>query len=320
MLPYAEHRQCARHIAQNLKKRFTRAQYETLFWRACRATTEPAFKAVMKELNGLNPSTHKYLMDKDPKTWSIAFYQTGRCCDAVENGMSESFNGLLVDARKKPIITMLEEIRLYMMERLYNLRLEGQRWGNHVCPNIREDLNELKHHQRNWHVMPGGLSHFEVRGTNESFAVDLDSRTCSCRLWQINGIGCVHSVACISFLNRDVESYVDPLFSTISYMKSYQHIIKGMNGSTMWPETSYIPPLPPKARRMPGRPTIKRKRDAIENQTRHTISKVGKKGKCSICKSTGHNKSTCRMGSKETVHPKKQRTANREGRVCILFR
>ncbi|XP_023754692.2 uncharacterized protein LOC111903142 [Lactuca sativa] len=85
LLPYVEHRQCARHICQNLQKRFT-----------------------------------------------------------VENGFSESFNAVIVDARKKPIITMLEEIRLYMMDRIYNMKLKGQQWGNHICPEIRDKVNLLK--------------------------------------------------------------------------------------------------------------------------------------------------------------------------------
>ncbi|CAI9299781.1 unnamed protein product [Lactuca saligna] len=116
------------------KKRFTGAIYHTLFWRASKAITEHAFKVVMKEIKTLNPDAHQYLMEKDPKIWSIAFFQTGRCCDAVENGFLESFNVVIVDARKKPIITMLEEIRLYMMDRIYNMKLKGQQWGNHICP------------------------------------------------------------------------------------------------------------------------------------------------------------------------------------------
>nr|KAJ0213528.1 hypothetical protein LSAT_V11C400164660 [Lactuca sativa] len=62
LLPYVEHRQYARHICQNLQKRFN------------------------------------------------------------------------IDARKKPIITMLEELRLYMMDKIYNMKLKGQQWGNHICP------------------------------------------------------------------------------------------------------------------------------------------------------------------------------------------
>nr|KAJ0218340.1 hypothetical protein LSAT_V11C300124680 [Lactuca sativa] len=88
LLPYVKHRQCARHICQNLQKRFTGAIYHTLFWRESKATIEHAFKVVMKEIETLNPDVHQYIMEKDPKTWSKAFFQAGRCCDAVENGFS----------------------------------------------------------------------------------------------------------------------------------------------------------------------------------------------------------------------------------------
>ncbi|XP_052626772.1 uncharacterized protein LOC111896449 [Lactuca sativa] len=69
LLPYVEHRQYARHICQNLQKRFNSVIYHTLLWRASKATTEHAFKVVMKEIETLNPDAHQYLMEKDPKTW-----------------------------------------------------------------------------------------------------------------------------------------------------------------------------------------------------------------------------------------------------------
>ncbi|CAI9268545.1 unnamed protein product [Lactuca saligna] len=250
LLPYVEHRQCARHICQNLQKRFTGAIYHTLFWRASKATTEHAFKVVMKEIETLNPDAHQYLMEKDLKTWSRAFFQTGRCCDAVENGFSESFNAVIVDARKKPIITMLEEIRLYMMDRIYNMKLKGQQWGNHICPKIRDKVNLLKKNSK-------ALS------------------------------------ASISFLNRDVEAYVDNMFSTTTFRKAYNYRISPMNSSDIWPETNYTPPLPLINRRMPGRPTTKRKKSTTENIGTHRVSKAGKKTICSICKEIGHNKATC---------------------------
>lgn len=68
----------------------------------------------MKEIEMLNPNAHKYRMDKDLMTQLRVFFQPSRCCDVVENGMSKSFNALIVDARKKLIITMLEEFRLFV--------------------------------------------------------------------------------------------------------------------------------------------------------------------------------------------------------------
>lgn len=115
--------------------------------------------------------------------------------------MSKSFNVVIVDARKKLIITMLEDLRLYMMDKVLNMKAKGQRQGNQICPKIRELLNEVKKRQRHYQVLPCGLHQFEVRGTRDAYEVDLERKTCPYRLWQVNGIGYVHYIACISFLN-----------------------------------------------------------------------------------------------------------------------
>ncbi|KAL4579964.1 hypothetical protein LXL04_016135 [Taraxacum kok-saghyz] len=75
------------------------------------------------------------LTEFDPTFWILnfiqivsyrigAYYQIGRCCANVENGSSESFNAVIVDARHKPIITMFEELRIYMMEKLFKSKLK----------------------------------------------------------------------------------------------------------------------------------------------------------------------------------------------------
>lgn len=77
----------------------------------------------MKDLEVLNPSAYKNLKEKDLKTKSRAFFLPRRCCDVMENEISESFNALIVDAIKNPFIIVLEELRLYMMARVYTMKL-----------------------------------------------------------------------------------------------------------------------------------------------------------------------------------------------------
>ncbi|CAI9276350.1 unnamed protein product [Lactuca saligna] len=64
------------------------------------------------------------------------------------------------------------------------------------------------------------------------------------------------------------------------FLTCYNHTINPLNGSSMWPEAPYMKPLPPQKRRLPERPTLKRKKDQSEmeskGKTRHTISKAGK--------------------------------------------
>ena len=142
IMPLAEHRQCARHIYANFRKKFTGVLFRTLFWRAAKATYPSKFEKVMNEIKNHSKEAHQHLMDKHPESWSRAFFVTDRACDAVENGISECFNSLIVEARRKPIINMLEDIRTGLMERMQKMREKHDKWGDTVCHNIMKKFEK----------------------------------------------------------------------------------------------------------------------------------------------------------------------------------
>nr|KAJ0190407.1 hypothetical protein LSAT_V11C800391310 [Lactuca sativa] len=106
-------------------------------------------------------------------------------CDAYENGICESFNFVIEVATKRPLITMSEEIRIYVMERLDRQKIKGQSWDLTICPTIRLKLSKLKDLQRFWKVIPFGYQQYEVRLGYDAYVVDIGSRTCACRTWQL---------------------------------------------------------------------------------------------------------------------------------------
>ena len=87
-------------------------------------------------------------LKKNPKSWSRAFFNECVCCEAVENGFSECFNAVLVSIRHKPIITMLESMRVLFMERLHTMRMLMEKWTSDICPNIQKVLEHTKDQQR----------------------------------------------------------------------------------------------------------------------------------------------------------------------------
>ncbi|CAI9269971.1 unnamed protein product [Lactuca saligna] len=77
---------------------------------------------------------------------------------------------------------MLEEIGIYVMERLYRQKIKGSSWGDlNICPAIRLKLSKIKQLQRFWRIVPSGYQQFEVRLLDDAYVVDLHKRTCGCR-------------------------------------------------------------------------------------------------------------------------------------------
>ncbi|GKB16383.1 hypothetical protein Tco_0850306 [Tanacetum coccineum] len=215
----------------------------------------------MEKIKTANPRAHEYLLAKGSKTWSRAFFTEGRCCKAVENGFSECFNSVLVSIRHQPIITMLESIRVIVMERINTMRILMEKWSTDVCPNIQKILEHSKDQQRFWHVIPCGDNQFEVRRGSDAFKVDEPNRTCSCRM----------------------------------YMLTYSNYMKPVDGIKFWPDCSNLSRiLGPKPRKMPGRPRKKRFRAAHETKSNTRIPRAGFLIRCHNCWEIGHNKKGCK--------------------------
>jgi len=58
--------------------------------------------------------------------------------------MCEVFNAMTLDSRRKPILTMLEEIGEMVMVRLQRKRDEIKKQPNHICPRIEAKLEKSK--------------------------------------------------------------------------------------------------------------------------------------------------------------------------------
>ncbi|KAK1393298.1 hypothetical protein POM88_012354 [Heracleum sosnowskyi] len=55
-------------------------------------------------------------------------------------------------------------------------------------------------------------------------------------------------------MNERPEDKIHVCYTRTIYLKAYEHMLKPMKGSLYWPQTGHPDILPPKDRRMPGRP------------------------------------------------------------------
>ncbi|GJW50178.1 zinc finger, PMZ-type containing protein [Tanacetum coccineum] len=292
-LPEAEHRKCTRHIYANFKKKYSGLLYQRLFWAAASCTLEQQFMQIMDQIKQLDEGAYDYLIKRNPNSWSRAFFEMDRRCAAFENGISESFNRAILEPRHKPIITMLEEIRLYIMQRLVAMNKIATNLQDTITPSIRKRLEVLKEKQREWLVIPSGFQELEVRKDDQSYGVNLQHKVCQCRMWELSGVPCVHAVAAYLHCGIEIDLGVSHWYSQDCWYNAYQFSIKPVFGSNMWKRTNDVPPLPPLVRRMPGRPQKSRIKDPGETSGSHT-SRVGRTMTCTNCWQKGHNKATCK--------------------------
>ncbi|KAL0359861.1 UNVERIFIED_CONTAM: hypothetical protein Sangu_0835500 [Sesamum angustifolium] len=88
----------------------------------------------MEEMGHLDPKAVDWLSDKPPEHWSRSHFNCFPKCDMLLNNICETFNSCILEAREKPILTMLEWIREFIMTRLSDNRDRARKkwWKKNV--------------------------------------------------------------------------------------------------------------------------------------------------------------------------------------------
>ncbi|XP_014506267.1 uncharacterized protein LOC106766018 [Vigna radiata var. radiata] len=296
-----EHRLCLRHLYNNFKKKFGgELVIRDLMMGAAKATYHKEWEKKMGELKNLNVDAFNWLMDIPTKSWCKHAFSAYPRCDVLINNLSESFNSTILLARDKPIITMMEWIRSYLMSRFASLREKVDSYPGDVMPKSRKRLDREVEKSGNWLPVWAGGSQFEVTHgfTMDKFVVDLSNHTCTCYLWDLVGIPCRHVVAAIHYKSENPENYVHPYYKKDAYRTCYAPTISPINGQQLWPTSDSPQLLPPIYKTPPGRPTKLRRREADEYVTHGKLSKTNTAIRCSNCNAFGHNLRTCKKSQK----------------------
>lgn len=103
------------------------------------------------------------------------------------NNLSESFNATILLQRDKPIITMIERIRTYLMGRFATMGEKVMRYNGHVMPKPMKRLDREVEKSGNWFAIFVGGDSFEIICYLfvDKFIVDLGRHPCSCKFWDL---------------------------------------------------------------------------------------------------------------------------------------
>ncbi|XP_022850584.1 uncharacterized protein LOC111372463 [Olea europaea var. sylvestris] len=264
----SKHRTCVRHLYNNFSVCHKGLALKNCLWDAARATTISQWRQHMQQMMDLDPDPAAYgwLEEKPASHWSKSHFREWNQCDMLLNNLCESFNSTIVAAREKPILTMLEDIRVYLMRRIVARRESCDRWTIAVGPRIQKILDKNGKLARFEWAEYAGNEKFQVRHNAGIVlhAMDLRARTCTCRGWQLSGIACSHVIASVVSRGLNVSEFVDDIYKKDAYMRTYTPSISPITGPDAWPTPGLNPLTPPVYTKRPGRPKKNRRKELNE--------------------------------------------------------
>ncbi|RYR73465.1 hypothetical protein Ahy_A02g007816 isoform B [Arachis hypogaea] len=236
----------------------------------------------------LNPHAWEYLSHILLKQWSRSHFSEWPNVDNITNNNSEIFNSKCKKFRGKPIITLLEEIRCYVMRILArNKELRG--YNGQLCSVQQSRLEKNKKESSSWRpfwTADDARNIFEVQCLPMKVSVDLGNYTCSSRLWQLTVIPYKHACAALTHQNRRAKDVSHTWLTISAYNATYQFLVQLVPSQEYWQQLDTIPIFLPHYKRPIGWPTKKRDttRDApkVNPDPYRTKRKYGQI-KCKYC-------------------------------------
>ncbi|XP_057526298.1 uncharacterized protein LOC130805540 [Amaranthus tricolor] len=236
VIPEAEIRFCCRHIWANFKIKFPGELFKHHFWKAARA-----YNKIWNQ--NISVEAYEYLAAIPAKHWSRHAFSSRSKSGMLLNNFCESFNNVLVEAREKPIISLMEWIRRYVMQRSAAKREGLSNFKGVLMPAITKMIEKNAKEIYALRVILVDVSEFEVDDDEESYVVNLTNKTCLCGSWNLIGIPCKHAMACIALRKLDASEFFHEAYLVEMYAKTYAPKFYGMPRHKMWPTTTLAKPL-----------------------------------------------------------------------------
>ncbi|XP_060211700.1 uncharacterized protein LOC132639255 [Lycium barbarum] len=239
-----------------------------------KAYTQDDFDELMGKVQKVDMRVAEYLESAGREKWARLYASVNRGWTMTSN-IAECINRHLLAARELPIHDFLEEVRRMFGRWNYNNRRNGTyMFTTLVSVNVEPSTEFV----------------YTVHDGGRRFILNLNSKTCSCRMFQLDEIPCPHAWAVIKKKNMVAEDYCSDLFKPATVLKTYDVPVDPLPDEREWNIPNHILEdvvLPPRYKRPPGRPKKRRDKPLSEllfGKGRHA---------CTTCGQAGHNRRSC---------------------------
>ncbi|KAH0679351.1 hypothetical protein KY284_020436 [Solanum tuberosum] len=276
---------CMRHLGENIRDNFHNSKVVTHFYKAAKAYDRCEFNDHFNQIRDLVPKAAETLERIGFHTWSRAFCPENRY-NIMTSNFTESMNSMFDVEKEFFIVALFDEINKRFVFLFHQRRMELVNSANRFVPSIEKDIS--KYVNAGNKLLAYQIANYKssVTGHGDVATVDLQRRTCTCRIFDLDKIPCPHAMAALraqygADFGNQIYEYSSPYYSVEKYIMAYCEKIHPMP-----PEDSWIVPLDVIEREIPppyvdpskpGRKRYNRRRGVGQ-------SFPIRKNKCSVCR------------------------------------
>nr|KAJ0195675.1 hypothetical protein LSAT_V11C700383390 [Lactuca sativa] len=164
---------------------------KVLFWRLVKAYKRNVFEELWYRFSSTRPQVVAYLSEIPRAKWTRAY-----------SSSKHSMNALSVDARKMPIIPLLEFFRRLSQEWCNKRRIEGGKRSTVLTEWAEKVVSKNEERTAGWSVSGVSDALYEVHDFKHGGIVDLRQETCTCKYWEGTGLPCGHVIMVLKHMKK----------------------------------------------------------------------------------------------------------------------
>ncbi|KAF8387629.1 hypothetical protein HHK36_026282 [Tetracentron sinense] len=192
---------------------------------AAYAPTREGFRKCTENIKNISPEAYEWILQSEPERWANAFFK-GMPYNHITPSNARPFYSWVSELPELPIIQMIDTMRRKMMDLIYTRQVDSEQWTTRLTPSLEEKLQKEASKARSLEVLFSPGSTYEVRDDLGAVnVVNVDHWDCSCREWQITGLPCLHAVAVLGHIGRNIYDYCSKSFMSETYQLTYSKSI-----------------------------------------------------------------------------------------------
>ncbi|XP_022855837.1 uncharacterized protein LOC111377032 [Olea europaea var. sylvestris] len=230
----AHHGHCIWHLQTNLKSKFPRIDIVPLFRATAQAYSLAKFEINMQALCSLHEKIREYLEEEvGVEYWSRAHFNGIRYNTMTTNN-AESLNSLLRSAREFPILALIEYIREKMQSWFHDRRIDAEKCTSYLTPPMEEKMYDRYNESKGFEVKALSPDEMQVSDKMESFIVNLERGTCTCKEFDLDQFPCAHAIAVVRDVGDNCYRFCSPFYSTSYWKQAYSEYIYPLSNEVDW--------------------------------------------------------------------------------------